>query len=109
MARGFAMLTGRPQTVKLHPIVDPHNPALSLCGAYLQGTPLVVISSYVRRLGHPSGERHPPRDNRAVRRLIHPRRDPATGAGGKEAADAFERCLEASYRGGAVGVGANHS
>lgn len=81
MARGFAMLTGRPQAVKLHPIVDPYNAALSLWEAYLQRTPLVVSSSYVRRLGHPSGERHPPRDHRAVRRLIHPRRYPDRGRG----------------------------
>lgn len=49
MARGYAMHTGRPQAVKLHATVGPLNAALSLWGAYQHGTPLVVISSYVRR------------------------------------------------------------
>lgn len=49
MARGYAMLTGRPQAVKLHATVGPLNAALSLWGAYQQSTPLVVLSSYVRR------------------------------------------------------------
>lgn len=49
MARGYAMVTGRPQAVKLHATVGPLNAALSLWGAYQHSTPVVVLASYVRR------------------------------------------------------------
>jgi acetolactate synthase-1/2/3 large subunit len=49
MARGYTTLTGAPQAVKLHVTVGPLNAALSLWGAYQNSTPLVLLSSYVRR------------------------------------------------------------
>ncbi|RQG99454.1 thiamine pyrophosphate-dependent enzyme [Natrarchaeobius oligotrophus] len=48
MARGYAMMTGDPQVVKLHVTVGPLNAALGIWGAYASETPMVILSSYVR-------------------------------------------------------------
>lgn len=46
MARGYAMMTGRPQVVKVHVTVGAYNAALGIWGAHQGSNPVVILSSY---------------------------------------------------------------
>jgi acetolactate synthase-1/2/3 large subunit len=46
MAKGYTMVTGTPQVVKLHVASGTLHAAMELYGAYISSIPLVVISSY---------------------------------------------------------------